>query len=71
MLEYFNNYWIILTCIILLYIIINKIMNLNKPFDEGKFIQKYKNQKKLEKNFTMSNFSKSLPSLLEYYVGVL
>jgi hypothetical protein len=46
-------------------------MNLNKPFNEIAFMEKYKNQKKLEKQMTFSNFSKSLPSLIEYYVGVL
>lgn len=70
MFEYLNNFWIILICIVLLYIIINKIIHLNSPFDENTFITKYKNQKKLQEKFTLPNLYKSIPSMFECYLGL-
>ena len=53
MLEKFNNIWVILLSILLLYVIVRKIINLNKPFDEKRFIQQYKNQLKLKKQLIL------------------
>ena len=47
-----------------------KIWNLNKPFDEQKFIMQHMNQEKLKKNFTLESFHKHLPDIASYYVGL-
>jgi hypothetical protein len=70
MLDWFNNYWIIIISCILLFIIIRKIYNLNKPFDENRFIEQYKNQLKLKENFSLSSIPKGLPKIASYYVGL-
>ena len=70
MLGLFNSPWIILICIIILYAIFKKIWNLNKPFDEQKFIMQHMNQEKLKKNFTLESFHKHLPDIASYYVGL-
>jgi hypothetical protein len=70
MLEKFNNIWVILLSILLLYVIVRKIINLNKPFDEKRFIQQYKNQLKLRKQFNIDIIQKNIPKLTSYYVGL-
>jgi len=70
MLEKFNNFWVILLSILLLFIIVRKIINLNKPFDEKKFIHQYKNQLKLKKQFNIDIIQKNIPKLTSYYVGL-
>jgi len=70
MLEKFNNIWVILLSILLLWIIVRKIINLNKPFDEKRFIQQYKNQLKLRKQFNIDIIQKNIPKLTSYYVGL-
>jgi len=70
MLDKFNNVWIILLAFILLFVIIKKIVNLNKPFDEKRFIQQYKNQLKLRKQFNIDIIQKNIPKLTSYYVGL-
>lgn len=70
MLDRLNNYWVILICIILLIFIIKKIYNLNKPFDEKRFIEQYVNQKKLKEKFTLDSIPQSLPKLASYFIGL-
>ncbi len=70
MIDKFNNIWVIIISIILLFIIIKKIINLNKPFDESRFIEQYKNQEKLKKKFNIKSLHQSLPKLASYYVGI-
>ena len=70
MLEKFNNIWVILLSILLLYVIVRKIINLNKPFDEKRFIQQYKNQLKLKKQLNIDIIQKNIPKLTSYYVGL-
>lgn len=70
MLSCFNNGWVLLISAILLYFIIKKINNLNKPFDEKKFIEQYTNQKKLKNKFNIEMFQQGLPKLASYYVGL-
>lgn len=70
MLDRLNNYWVILICIILLIFIIKKIYNLNKPFDEKRFIEQYVNQKKLKEKFTFGSIPQSLPKLASYFIGL-
>lgn len=70
MLDRFNNFWVILICIILVIFIVKKIYNLNKPFDEKRFIEQYVNQQKLKEKFTLEGIPQSLPKLASYYVGL-
>jgi hypothetical protein len=79
MFELFNNIWVVIISLILLYIIYNKINNLNKPFDKARFVEKYTNQKKLWKKLkNTTNISKkgkgiepiTIPLLASYYVGL-
>ena len=53
----FNNIWSILVVLFLIFAIYKKIKNLNKPYDENKFIIQYQNQIKLRKKFNLSNFN--------------
>ena len=71
MLDKFNNIWIILLSILLIVIIVRKIINLNKPFDESRFIEQYKNQIKLKKQFSMTSLQRNIPKLTSYYVGLV
>ena len=71
MLDKFNNCWIIIICIILLIFIIKKIYNLNKPFDEERFIKQYINQRKIKDNFKLESITQTLPNLASYYVGIV
>ena len=70
MLDKLNNIWIILLSILLLYVIVRKIINLNKPFDEKRFIEQYKNQLKLRKQLNIEIIQKNIPKLTSYYVGL-
>ena len=70
MLDKFNNIWVIIISIIILLIIIKKIYNLNKPFDEKRFVEQYRNQIKLKNNFSLKSIPKTLPKLASYYVGL-
>lgn len=70
MLDNFNNIWVILICIVLIFFIVRKIIKLNKPFDEERFIEQYKNQQKLGEKFSMISFQKSLPKLTSFYLGI-
>lgn len=70
MLEQFNNIWVIIISIILIYIIINKILNLNNPINETLYLEKCKNQEKLKKQFNFNDIPKGLPALASYYVGL-
>jgi len=70
MLDKLNNIWIILLSILLLAVIVRKIINLNKPFDESRFIEQYKNQIRLQKQFNIQSIQKNIPKLTSYYVGL-
>jgi hypothetical protein len=70
MFEIFNNSWIILICIFLIYSIYKKIKNLNKPIEETKFIEQFKNQQKLKKNFNLNNIITQIPEVASYYIGL-
>jgi hypothetical protein len=70
MLECFNNIYIIIISILLLYAIIKKIINLNKPFNEVDFLTKYNNQQKLKENLSLDNLKKQIPTLTSYYIGL-
>ncbi len=71
MLDKFNNPYIILISIVLLIIIIRKICNLNKPFDEQRFMQQYINQEKLKNKFNLDSIPEKLPKLTSYYFGLI
>jgi hypothetical protein len=60
----------IIIILFLIYYIYKKFKNLNKPFDEKKFIVQYQNQKKLKQKVSLPNFMKNIPSLTSYYVGL-
>ena len=64
------NIWFILFSVFLLYVIIKKIMNLNKPFNQKIFIEKYNNSKKLEKKINLDNFKKNISHMTSYYIGI-
>lgn len=70
MLLIFNNLWIILLSLFLVYYIIKKIISLNKPFNTKEFIIKYKNQKKLQKKLSFDSIKHNLTSLVSYYFGL-
>lgn len=63
MLNLFNNKLVIIICLILLFFIIKKIYNLNKPFNEKKYIEQYVNQQKFEKNFDINVIPKAIPTI--------
>ena len=71
MLDKLNSFWVILICAIIFFIIVKKLYNLNKPFDESKFIKQYANQEKLKEKFGMQNISQQLPQLASMYVGIM
>ena len=66
----FNNIWGIVIVLVLVYAIYKKISNLNKPYDEEKFIVQYQNQKRLQEKFSLPNLMKNIPTLASYYVGI-
>lgn len=65
-LNVFNNIWVLLFSTILLFAIIKKISNLNKPFDESKFIEQYQNQQKLKKKLNFDNFHQNIPTITSF-----
>ncbi len=69
-LNKFNNGWVFLISILLFYFVIKKIINLNKPFDENKFIEQYINQQKLKNKMSLDFVQKQIPKLTQYYVGI-
>lgn len=70
MFELFNNIWVLLICLFLIYCIYKKILNLNKPIGETKFIEQMKNQQKLKKKINLNQIVTKLPDLASYYVGI-
>jgi hypothetical protein len=70
MFEIFNNPWMLLVCVFLIYSIYKKIKNLNKPLEETKFIEQMKNQQKLKKKLNFNNIVDKLPQMASYYVGI-
>lgn len=70
MLDCLNNFWVILICLILFFVIIQKICNLNKPFDEQKFLIQFQNQEKLKKKLNLNSIHDVIPKLTNFYVGV-
>ena len=64
-----NKYYIIII-VILLFIIIKKICNLNKPFDQNRFIEQYTNQIKLQEKFTLKSIPNNIPKIASYYIGI-
>ena len=64
------NVWLLIFSIILFYIIIKKIINFEKSFDETLFIEKYYNYKKLKKKLNLDNLKKNIPSITSYFLGL-
>ena len=64
------NTWLIIISIILLYIIVKKIINLEKPFNEEQFIEKYNNYKKLEETINLDKITENIPSITSYFIGL-
>ena len=66
-----DNYWFIFFSIILIFIIIRKINNLNKPFDENEFINKYKNYTKIKNDkLNFNNIKENISSIICFYFGI-
>lgn len=65
-----NNFFGILIILFLIFAIYKKIINLNKPYDENKFIIQYQNQLKLKEKFSLKNVMENIPDLTSYYVGI-
>lgn len=72
MLNIFNNIWTAIISVILIIVIIKKIYNINKPFDENKFIEQYTNQQKLKNkiNIGINSIPLNLNKIASYYVGL-
>ena len=70
MLEICNNIWVLIISAILLIVIIKKIYNLNKPFDEDRFVKQYINQHKIKNKFNLKSIPEGLPILTSYYIGL-
>ena len=68
MLDIFNSCWSIIIAIILLYFIIKKIYNLNKPFDEEKFINQLYNQERIKDKFDVNFITQRIPDIAHYYL---
>ena len=66
----FNNFWGIIIVLILIFVIYKKLSNLNKPYDEEKFIIQYQNQLKLSKKINIKNLMTNIPDIASYYVGI-
>jgi len=64
------NTWLLLFSFFLFLIIIRKINNLNKPFNEKIFIEKYLNYNKLKKKINIKNIKKNIPLITSYYLGI-
>jgi hypothetical protein len=70
MLDVFNSGWGIIIALIIFCIILRKLYYMNEPFDQTKFVEQFKNQKKLKKQFNLDIIKKGLPTLASYYVGL-
>ena len=70
MLDCMNNWWIILICGILFFVIIKKIYNLTQPFDEYHFLLQCKNQEKLKQKLNLNDVPSMVPSLTSFYLGL-
>lgn len=68
MLEKLNNKWTLLIAIILVIIIVRKIVKLNKPFDQEKFINQMENQKKLKEKININMIKEELPLIANYII---
>lgn len=66
MLERLNNVWTYIIAIILFIVIIKKIINLNKPFDQKRFIEQIQNQKKLKEKISIDMIKEDLPVLANH-----
>jgi len=66
----FKNIWGIIIILILIFAIYKKINNLNKPYDEKKFLIQYQNQLKLGEKINLQNLMKNIPDIASYYVGI-
>lgn len=66
MLEKLNNIWVYIVSIILFVIIIKKIINLNKPFNQERFVEQMENQKKLRNKISMNMIKEELPVLANH-----
>ena len=64
------NTWLIIISIILFYIIVKKIINLGKPFNEEQFIEKYNNYKKLEEKMNLEKITQNIQSITSYFIGL-
>ena len=69
MLEKLNSIWALIFAIILIIIIAKKIINLNKPFDQEKFINQIENQKKLKEKININIIKEELPLIANYLVN--
>jgi len=66
-----DNYWFIFFSIILIFIIIRKINNLNKPFNENEFINKYNNYTKIKNDkLNFNNIKENILSIICFYFGI-
>jgi len=65
-----NNFFGILIILFLIFAIYKKITNLNKPYDQTKFIKQYQNQIKLQENFSLKKIMENIPNVASYYVGI-
>jgi hypothetical protein len=70
MFEFLNNIWIFIIAGFILYIIIIKLIYMDKPFNTVKYIEQYKNRKKLEKKLNFNYLKKEFPAIANYYFGV-
>ena len=68
--ECLNNWWVLIICGIVLFVIVRKIYNLTQPFDEQRFLLQCMNQEKLKKKFSFNSMPDMIPSLTSYYIGI-
>ena len=70
MLDLFNNSWIIILSIVIIFVVFKKIYYLNKPFDKDKFIYQYLNKNKIKNKLSNIDLHKELSTIASYYVGI-
>lgn len=70
MLQFLNNFWVILLSLFILYIIIYKIIYIDEPLNEIKYIEQFKNQKKIRKKINLNYIKKDLSTIASFYFGV-
>ncbi len=68
MFQFLNNFWVMIFSVFLLYIIVNKIVYINEPFNEKKYIEQYINQEKIKKKINFNFFKQKLPDIAYYYL---